>query len=144
MGIPEIKKYLQSIKRLDTIINSKIEILDMLRQLSNSINGFNENEKVQSSKNNDRMSDIISKIIDLEKEINKDIDRFVDIYKKAESIIGKVENDDCRTLLVLRYLNFRTWEEIAEEMNYSVRHIYRLHGEVLSYLKDKDVIECHY
>ena len=34
-------------------------------------------------------------------------------------------------ILVLRYVELRTWEEIAFDISYTVRHTWRLHGEAL-------------
>ncbi len=46
-------------------------------------------------------------------------------------VIIKLEKPPHRTILSLRYLTLLTWEEIAEEMDMSLRHIYRLHNEAL-------------
>lgn len=127
----EIKQYFQSIKRLNTMIDSKLEILSRLRMLSKSVPGVSETEKVKSAHKINKMCDIISRIVDLENEINSDIDKFVDAYREIDSVIKRVENNDYRTLLMLRYLNFNTWEEIAEKMNYSVQWVHKLHGRAV-------------
>ncbi|MBR4874671.1 MAG: DUF1492 domain-containing protein [Clostridia bacterium] len=46
-------------------------------------------------------------------------------------VIIRLEKTPHRTILSLRYLTLLTWEEIAEEMDMSLRHIYRLHNEAL-------------
>ena len=83
------------------------------------------------SRNVYRMQDIIGKIIDLENEINADIDQLVDLKRDIVAIIKAVENPEDQTLLELRYLCFKTWEQIAVDMGYNVRHVYRLHDEAL-------------
>ena len=54
----------------------------------------------------------------------------------------KNELDDAtlRTILILRYLNFQTWEMIACRIHYSYKQVCRLHGKALNLIKD--VIEC--
>jgi len=42
-----------------------------------------------------------------------------------------VDNTEHQTLLELRYLCFKTWEQIAVDMGYNVRHVYRLHDEAI-------------
>lgn len=32
----------------------------------------------------------------------------------------------------MRYLRYMTWEQIAVELEYNVRHIYRMHYDALS------------
>jgi len=47
------------------------------------------------------------------------------------SVIKAVTDPGYQTLLELRFLCFRTWEQIAVDMNYSIQHIYRLYDKAL-------------
>jgi DNA-directed RNA polymerase specialized sigma subunit len=67
----------------------------------------------------------------LEDEINADIGMLVELKREIVRVVRRVENPSCHTLLSLRYLCFKTWEQIAEEMNYSVQHVHRIHGAAL-------------
>ncbi len=81
------------------------------------------------------MEGVIVKIIDLEHEIDEEIDRLVDLKQEIVSLIKKVKNPEYQTLLELRYLNFKTWEQIATEMHYSIQHTFRIHDKALSLLR---------
>ena len=50
-------------------------------------------------------------------------------------LINKLDNVIYRTVLVDRYINCLTWEEVSEGLNMSVRHILRLHGKALNAIK---------
>lgn len=52
---------------------------------------------------------------------------------KAEmvQVIKAVENTEFQTILEKRYLCFMSWEQIAVDLGYNVRHLYRLHEEAL-------------
>ena len=76
----------------------------------------------------------ISKIIDLETEINAEIDKLVEKRKEIEGIIRAVEDNILRTLLEYRYINGKKWEEIALMMGYDYRYILKIHGKALSLL----------
>ena len=77
-----------------------------------------------------RMEDIIIKIVDSENEINTEIDRLVDLKREMRGgVIGAVSQPDYQTLLELRYLCFKTWEQIAVSMGCSIQHIYRIHEQ---------------
>jgi archaellum component FlaC len=78
---------------------------------------------------------ILAKIVDLENEIDADIDRLVAIRDGIKTIIESVEDDRERLLLQYRYLDGKTFEKIAVEMNYSWRQIHRLHSKALTNLK---------
>ena len=55
----------------------------------------------------------ISKIVDLETEINAEIDKLVEKRKEIEGIIRAVEDSTLQTLLEYRYINGKKWEEIV-------------------------------
>lgn len=76
----------------------------------------------------------ISKIVDLETEINAEIDKLVEKRKEIEGIIRMVEDSTLRTLLEYRYINGKKWEEIALMMGYDYRYILKIHGKALSAL----------
>lgn len=84
----------------------------------------------------------ISKIVDLETEINAEINKLVEKRKKIESVIRAVEDSTLRTLLEYRYINGKKWEEIASMMGYDYRWALRLHGRALSAV-DEHAIESH-
>ena len=53
------------------------------------------------------------------------------IKTEMTRVISSVQNMEYQRLLELRYLCFRSWKQIADEMGYSKQHIFRLHNEAL-------------
>ena len=51
--------------------------------------------------------------------------------RDIRELIAQIRKPEYRTLLELRYLGFRTWDAIAEEMGFEPRTIYRLHSNAL-------------
>ena len=49
----------------------------------------------------------------------------------AETLISAVEDPTARALLRHRYIDGWTWEKVSDSMNYSIRHLQRLHGAAL-------------
>lgn len=82
------------------------------------------------------MENVIVKIIDLEYEIDTDIDRLVDLKREINQAINSVKQPEYNLLLELRYLNYKTWEEIAGIMNYSWRNVHYVHSRALIAVKD--------
>lgn len=66
-----------------------------------------------------------------------------EVHKRIDQI-GQLYNAQYAQVLTLRYINGKRWEEIACIMNYSFRHITRLHGQALAAFasKHKDVLLC--
>lgn len=125
------KEYLSQAYRLDQRINSKLEQLSCLNDLAtratSTMTGMPRNPSPSASP----MADVVCKIIDLQHEINADIDRLVDLKRDMVRTIKAVDNTEQQTLLELRYLCFKTWEQIAVAMGYRVRNIHTLHNEAL-------------
>ena len=129
------KEYLGQAYRLDQRINSKLEQVMSLRDLTTKATATMSDMPGGGSRNVYRMQDIIGKIIDLEDEINQDIDALVDLKREMVATIKAVADPECQTLLELRYLCFKTWEQIAVDMQYSTRNIYKLHDRVIKEIK---------
>ena len=56
----------------------------------------------------------------------------VDLKVEIRDTIKKVGKIEYQTLLEKRYLCFQTWEQIAVDMGYELRWIYRLHNKALN------------
>ena len=126
------KEYLGQAYRLDQRINSKLEQVLSLRDLTTKATATMSDMPGGGSRNVYKMQDIFGKIIDLENEINADIDQLVDLKREMVAVIKSVKNPEYQTLLELRYLCFKPWEQIAVEMGYSIHHLYRLHNSALA------------
>jgi DNA-directed RNA polymerase specialized sigma subunit len=83
--------------------------------------------------------------VDLEREINADIDGLVDLNRECVALIKEIPNLEHQALLEMRYLRFKTWGQIAKELGYSIRSVYRLHNEALKNLDFFNVGSgCHF
>lgn len=126
------RDYLGQAFRLDQRINSKIEqvrsLNDLAAKCTSTITGMPGNP----NRGKDSIGDTITKIVDLQEEINRDIDALVDLKAEIYSVIRAIDNVECQTLLELRYLSFMRWEEIAVQLNYGMENIYRLHRKALN------------
>ena len=125
------KEYLSQAYRIDQRINSKLEQVRSLRELATKATTTLSDMPRSSSPNFHRMEDFITKALDLESEINTDLCRLIDIKREIVTVIKCVENFELQTLLEARYLCFKTWEEIAVEMHFDLRWVYRLHSRAL-------------
>ena len=126
------QEYLGQAYRLDQRINSKLDQVTKLNELATkctvNLTGLPRNPNQGTS----TMSDVIAKIVDLQAEINRDIDRMVDLKRDMVRAIKAVDNTEYQTLLELRYLCFKTWEQIAVDMRYRVRNVHILHNKALN------------
>lgn len=126
------KEYLSQAYRLDYKIKSLTMELNELQEMKATIGSagfdvnYNPNCPVQAS-----FVKTIEKIKDMEDTIQNEIKKCLEIREEVRTIINKVENEDEQIILRERYIHFRSWDEIANIMNYGVRWIQNIHGRAL-------------
>lgn len=131
------KEYLNQAYHIDRRIECKLQQVESLRNLATRVTSVFSDMPHCTTTDNCKLEKTITKIIDLENEIDADIDRLVDLKKEISNVINSVENEEYRIILEMRYLNFRTWEEIAVALHYTVRWIYKLHSKALQKIKTR-------
>ena len=127
----DAKTYLGQAYRIDQRINSKLEQITSLRELATKATSTLSDAPSGKGRSLHTMENIVAKIVDLESEINSDIDMLVDLKREMVGIIKSVSNTEHQTLLELRYLCFKTWEQIAVDMGFSIQNAYKIHDRAL-------------
>lgn len=127
------KAYLQQAYYIDREIDCKLSQVTALRQTAAKATST---MSITPGGGYDvhRMEATIVRMVDLEAEINSDIDRLVELKREIGAKIRAVERPEYRIVLERRYLCYESWERIAVDLGYDIRHIYRIHGEALAYI----------
>lgn len=71
-----------------------------------------------------------------EEEINAEIARLKKVPEEIRREIAKLNDDDLEAVLIHRYLNFRTHEQTAEIMGYSVESVKKKQKKAIEILKN--------
>ena len=129
------KEYLTQAYRIDQRINSKLEQVSSLRDLSTKATSTFSDVPPSGTRNVHRMEDVICKIVMLENEINAEIDHLVDLKREIREVISAVKNLECQTLLELRYLCFKDWQDIAYSMHCTESNVFKVHSKALQAVK---------
>lgn len=131
------KEYLSQAKFLDIRINSKLEQIESLNQLATKASSILTGMPHSPRKSNSTVADAVTKIVDLQNEINHDMESLVELKQDITKAIKRISDVEYQTLLEKRYLCFLSWEQIAVDLNYSIQHTFRIHDKAL---KEIDVI----
>lgn len=123
-------EYLNQYKYLDKEIDRKIKELEQWRSKIYNVTGTLTDMPRSGNRSNVIENGIVT-IDEIERNINKDIDKLVDLRREIEGKIDKVKDLQLKELLKCRYLDDQTWEEIAFKNNYSWRNAYFLHEKAL-------------
>ena len=123
------KEYLRQLKYLDNRINAKLLEREQIRTIAEKTT-VSLSEKVQTSFEN-KMDDVVVRLVELEELINEDIDKPVHLKEEAGDKINRISNDKYKIVLSMYYLSNKTFEEVAELTEMSFRWVHKLHGRAL-------------
>ncbi len=119
------KEFLEQGLFLDLEIKTKREEIGKLERL---VEETNKGLVVENQISIKGLQDMISEYSD---SLVKDITKLIYYKHSIITKINEVENSRDRILLKLRYIDFMTWYQIAEEMEYSSMQIQRIHKAIL-------------
>lgn len=125
------KTYLKQIRTLDIKIDDCMDEMEQLKSLATKVTCAYGGEVVSGSKNPDKMTAVVAKIIKLQEDINRDVDKYVDIKREAIELLSQVENPTHYKILHSRYVLYKTWEQIACEIGFTYQWVCQLHGVAL-------------
>ncbi len=138
------KDYLSQAYRIDLRINSRLEQVLIFRDLATKASAIlSDTPEVKGVRNIHGMEDAVIKMLELESAIGSDMQELIDLKREIETVVSCVESPELRTLLELRYFCYKTWEEIAVELHYDLRHVHRLHGRALNEVEGVRRRGCH-
>ena len=124
------KEYLCSYKNLCRKLQSLEEQLQSLREVEQSA----KIQQLSDMPGGGLQKDLSDYIVKLDKVISRIIRTKADMNNRRleiEDKIASMENGLESDVLRKRYLELKTWERIAEEVDYSVMGTYKIHGRAL-------------
>ena len=119
------KEYLSQVRFIDSMVDSKLEQLTRLKETATKATETISDMPRSDSPDLQSMESTVVKMIDMEREIDAEVDRLVDLKREIRDVIQKIHTPRYRALLEMRYLSFMTWEEIAEAIELDVSNVYR-------------------
>ena len=126
------KEYLSQIYLLDAEIKQNKRRLAELDSDIGQLKAIDySGDKIQNSGQSDTITDGVSKLIDLQSKVTKEMIELQSRKQKITSEIRQLPKPDYVTLLTMRYVNCERWERIACDMNLTLRWVYKIHGNAL-------------
>ena len=124
------KEFLNQYRNAEREIAIKLDEIVWLRAMATKVTQVLTPDKVKGGMEN-RREESIAKIVDMEKEIGASIDNLKKIREQVECAINAIPDANQRDVLRLRYLNGKTWEQIAVQLEFSYQWVCKLHGRAL-------------
>ena len=123
----DAKEYLESLRLLDARTEQRLKQLDDIENRRSYIKTLNEQYAV-SQVNGDMLSDLAAKVSD----------EILHFEKQRSEIIGRIQSlNDHKFIQVLykRYVEYKSFEQIAAELGYARSHTLALHRNALEALQ---------
>ena len=130
--VKEVKRYLRQARELDILIHTKQDEQAKLRELAEGLSSPRIGDRIASGKGNTSMQ-TVDRIVDLQTEIDEEIAKLVERIREIHDNIEKLDNPIERAVLTERYINVRSWEDIAGIIGYTVRQTLNIHGKALKH-----------
>lgn len=137
-----VKEFLRSVRSQDNLLRAYEQELEDLRRRAYSISSPRLGDKIQAN-HLVTLDEIVAKIEQQAAKVNAACDELIDKRDQAKALINKVDDESIRCVLYRYYILIQTWEQIAVEMNYTIRWVYKLHGKALQDL-EKEFTKIHY
>lgn len=131
MDFHEIKTKLNSVLSTDKLIDAKLEDIKELRRRLQDVKSPSFGDRVQSTKDPDKFTNVINKIIELEKEVNEDIDKLIDNKNACRRLIESLESNFYKVVLYKIYFEGKSLRTVADSLNVSVRQIARIRNKAI-------------
>ena len=126
------KEYLQQLRKIDIDIDENTEELARLNSLITKVTSVISGDVVSRTRETDTMTETVNKIIELRKELDRNIDIFVDMKREAKRMLSLLENPIYFKILNSRYVLYKTWEQIACDLDFTYQWVCGdLHGKAL-------------
>ena len=89
----ETKAFLNKVSKIDRLINNKLDEIQQLRSLAESMS-ISLGERVQSSGSKHRMADVVEKYVEMEREVDAEIDKLLLAKKEVIEVIEQLPLDE--------------------------------------------------
>lgn len=125
------KEYLMQLKDIDNLIATESEELLHSEELALRTTQSCDSERVQTSGTSDKVGEAATSTVDLENVIIQNIQELISIKNNAIRIINLIPAFKLRTVLLKYYVQNKTLEKTAVEMDKSYQWAYELHKRAL-------------
>lgn len=133
----DVKATLSKVYHIDKEIQALAEIRDSLEKDSVFLRAVDySKDRVSSAASRGNVEDTAIRIADAQGRVTGKINELIEAKQRAMKIIEGLPEGPHKAVMYNRYILLKTWESIAVDLNYSYRHVLRLHGDALEILRN--------
>ena len=133
--VMDLRRAIEESRWLEIDIRSRTEQMISLREAADRMSSALPGIRSGAGGRHDFMERAVVSMVDLEREISEEICRLMKLRERMMVCIRGVEKPESRTVLQLRYLNGKSWQEIADLLGCSLHTVYRRHRTAMRELE---------
>jgi DNA-directed RNA polymerase specialized sigma24 family protein len=144
MNSQDKKHWLSRYQSINRQVKSKLDEIERLRSLETKITPTLSDMPKGGSSN--KIEIVTERIDEIERQMSDELKNLVDTRAEIEAAIQAIPETHYRELLERRYIYGERWEQIAVDMNYNYRTVFKVHGYALGKLQipEKEGSKGHY
>lgn len=132
------KEYLERLRRMRRTVNLLQENYNILKGDIYSLKAIDYSKtRVSGSHASDSMADLIAVLDEQKKELTKEWAGYIKLRAEATRYISLVSNQNYRLMLMMRYVNNKSWYAISKCIGYERTQTYRIHKEAINDFEEK-------
>lgn len=129
----ELQEYMKQVREQKRLESRIAELTAEMQRIRSVVLSDTPKGKCKS---NERLEQIIDEKQQLINDYKNQILFNQQLMHNIEAAINSLTDERFCMILSMRYLDGRTWEYIADKMNYNLKWIYILHERALNKIKD--------
>lgn len=134
MKYKNAKQYLEQVKKLDLLVENKLAEKAHWQSIATNTVANVSGERVQSSVSKQKMADAVCRYVDMESEIDRAIDSYVDKKREIIAVIEQLPPTEY-DLLHKVYVQYKYLQDVATERGKSYGWAATLHGIALKHVQ---------
>lgn len=130
----EKRELLASYRMINAEVNGLMAVRDECFAAATRITpGYGHS--VRGGGDGDRLGRSVARLIELENQIDERVDLLADTGKRLLDAINRIERAPLRAVLLLKYIDGKTFSDIGERLGYSTRQTQNLHDRAIDEIR---------
>lgn len=126
-----LKSYLSLCREIEILRQERAELLN------SGLGAANNDGLPHGSGVSNPTADIAARAASIAAELSQKLNELLYLRLQIEQAVNALNEPRERELMRRRYIEGQRWEQVAYEMNYTLRHVTRLHGRILQRMRVK-------
>ncbi len=140
----EAKEYLSQYRHAVDRARASLDHLEELQSMATRTTpNYGGEGGGQHQSGDAKLTNAVDKIIEAKSRASDELEMMEATEREVVHTINEVKDESCKTLLLYRYINGKTFEQIAVALGYCWRQTIRLHGKALIEVGEILDKRCH-